>query len=230
MSDSSIYRTVKWVIYLPMMVFFAPFASAEIYQCTIKNQRIYSDQPCEENKTITLKNIPTKTVPLKPVDKQITWNYYSVLGKDYASLIQSLAANGPKGFHGLANWNVTYGYSTALSDGVCRFETVDVYLRGEILMPKWLDQSRASADLQYRWQNYYSALKQHEEGHIQNGMELALLVREKILGLGSFECSQAATLAQRKFDQIYSFHKDRDKKYDERTQHGATQGAKFFAP
>jgi predicted secreted Zn-dependent protease len=230
MADSSIYRKIKWAICLQTVVFFAPFASAKIYQCTIKNQRIYSDQPCEENKTSTLKSIATKTVPPSPVNKQITWNYYPVLGKDYPSLIQSLAANGPKGFHGLANWNVTYGYSTRVNDGVCRFDTINVYLRGEVLMPRWLDQSRASADLQYRWQNYYSALKQHEEGHIQNGMELALLVREKILGLGTFQCSQAATIAQKEFDRIYGFHKERDKKYDERTEHGATQGAKFFAP
>jgi predicted secreted Zn-dependent protease len=230
MADSSIYRKIKWAICLHMMVLFAPFASAEIYQCTIQNQRIYSDQPCDKNKTNTLTSIAIKAVPRSSIDKQIAWNYYAVQGKDYASLLRSLAANGPKGFHGLAKWNVTYKYTTKAQDAVCRFDTVDVIVRGEVLMPKWVDEAQAPPDLQYRWQNYYSALKRHEEGHVQNGTELALLVREKFLGLGTFACSQAPSIAQKEFDQIYSFHKERDKKYDERTEHGATQGAKFFAP
>lgn len=94
-------------------------------------------------------------------------------------------------------------------------------------MPTWRDEAGAPTELRQRWGKYYTALKAHEEGHIQHGRELALRLREQFLGLGDFECNEVAALAQREFDRTFNNLKTRDQEYDQRTQHGATQGALF---
>ena len=174
---------------------------------------------------MTLKNTPSKSGGL---DTKIIWNRYPVTGRDYASLVRSLSANGPKGFHGLANWDISYQYTTVPSGSMCRFDSVRLSVKGEILMPEWTDEDAASPTLRQRWQEYYAALQQHEEGHVQLGNELAVLVQEKFLGYGDMACGQAKAIAQSEFDRLYNNTKNRDKEYDQRTQHGATQGARFL--
>jgi predicted secreted Zn-dependent protease len=174
---------------------------------------------------MTLKNMPSKSGGL---DTKIIWNRYPVTGRDYASLVRSLSANGPKGFHGLANWDISYQYTTVPSGTMCRFDSVRLTVKGEILMPKWTDEAAAPPSLRQRWQDYYAALQQHEEGHVQHGNELAALVQEKFLGYGDMACGQAKAIAQSEFDRLYNNLKNRDKEYDQRTQHGATQGARFL--
>ncbi len=162
-----------------------------------------------------------------PIDSQIIRNNYPVHGQDYASLVQSLRASGPEGFHGSASWNVTYQYTTKRVGNACRFETIRLIVKAEILMPLWADADTAPAGLRERWQAYHAALQQHEEGHVQHGQELASLVHEKFLSYGELACNQTQEIAQNAFDKLYENLKNRDQEYDLRTQHGASQGARF---
>lgn len=113
-----------------------------------------------------------------------------------------------------------------VKDG-CQIATVHLTVTGEILMPRGEDKGTASSDLQQRWARYYDALKLHEEGHIQNGKELAFLVRERVLGLGTLPCERLLEVAEGEYQRIYSNLKSRDREYDVRTNHGATQGARL---
>lgn len=202
-------------------------ALAQVFQCSDNGRKIFTDVPCAQglpSTLMTLKNMPSKSGGL---DTKIIWNRYPVTGRDYASLVRSLSANGPKGFHGVANWDISYQYTTVPSGSMCRFDSVRLSVKGEILMPKWTDEAAAPPPLRQRWQDYYAALQQHEEGHVQHGNELAALVQEKFLGYGDMACGQAKAIAQSEFDRLYNNLKNRDKEYDQRTQHGATQGARF---
>jgi predicted secreted Zn-dependent protease len=203
-------------------------ALAQVFQCTENGRKIFTDVPCAQglpSTPMTLKNTPSQSGGL---DTKIIWNRYPVTGRDYASLVRSLSANGPKGFHGLANWDISYQYTTVPSGSMCRFDSVRLTVKGEILMPKWTDEAAAPPSLRQRWADYYAALQQHEEGHVQHGKELAALVQEKFLGYGDMACGQAKAIAQSEFDRLYNNLKNRDKEYDQRTQHGATQGARFL--
>ena len=59
--------------------------------------------------------------------------------------------------------------------------------------------------------------------------ELALLVKERLLGIGSVPCDEVQALAQAEFERLYRHLKTRDRQYDARTGDGATQGA-WFTP
>lgn len=206
----------------------APFAAtAQVYKCVDNGRTIFTEIPCAQgvpSTPMTLKNASPKSGGL---DTKIIWNRYPVSGQDYASLVRSLSANGPKGFHGLSSWDISYQYTTVPAGNMCRFDTIRLTVKGEILMPKWTDEAAAPPSLRQRWQDYYAALQQHEEGHVQHGNELAALIQEKFLGYGDMACGQAKAIAQSEFDRLYNNLKNRDKEYDQRTQHGATQGARF---
>ncbi|MGA8515781.1 MAG: DUF922 domain-containing protein [Burkholderiaceae bacterium] len=205
----------------------AQAAHAQVHKCTEAGRTVYTDTPCTSGVEPHFSGIKSVAKSSSALETQIIWNRYPVKGNSYDSLIKSLAVNGPKGFHGLAGWNISYHFSTKAEGKLCRFDNVRLKIVGEILLPKWTDEAAAPAALQQRWQGYYAALQQHEEGHVQHGNELAALVREKFLGVSDFPCAQAAVVAQAEFDKVYANLKNRDKEYDQRTQHGATQGAVF---
>jgi predicted secreted Zn-dependent protease len=141
--------------------------------------------------------------------------------------MSSIRANGPRGFHGLASWDISYEYTTKQHRDACQVATARTKVSGEILMPQWDDEPTAPRELQRRWSNYYSVLKRHEDGHIQHGKELALLVNERLMGLGVVPCDQLQALTEGEFQRLYGNLKARDEEYDARTNHGVTQGLVF---
>jgi hypothetical protein len=48
-------------------------------------------------------------------------------------------------------------------------------------MPLWADTPEAPLDPKCRWGNHNAALQRHEDGQIQHGRELALLVKERLM-------------------------------------------------
>lgn len=200
---------------------------AQVYRCEQGGKLAFSDQPCKPGAKGTQKDYAAPAVASGTMDVQIAVNHYSVQGGDYAALSQSLKANGPKGFHGLASWKIRYDYTTKRQRDGCQVNTLDVKVNGEILMPRWTDESSGPPDLQRRWSTYYAALKRHEDGHIQHGRELALIVKERLMGLGVVPCDQLKALIEREYQRLYGNLKTRDQDYDARTNHGATQGAQF---
>jgi predicted secreted Zn-dependent protease len=200
---------------------------AQVHKCMAGGQTVYTDTPCALGAPASNFNLKPMSSNQAAIDSKIIWNRYPVKGQDYASLVKSLSTSGPKGFHGLASWNIAYKYTTRTQGNVCRFDSISLSVQGEILMPKWTDEDTAPPALRQRWADYYAALQQHEEGHVQHGNELASLVQEKFLAYGDFACGQAKSIAQSEFDKLYNNLKNRDKEYDQRTQHGATQGARF---
>jgi predicted secreted Zn-dependent protease len=222
-------RKLDAIIVWFLLLAVASGAQAQTYRCERDGKITFSDRPCEAGAKATQKFYATSVVS-GVLDLQIAVTYYAVQGHDYGSLARSLRANGPKGFHGLARWNVTYKYTTKRQRDACQIATVRIKVSGEILMPRWADEPSAPQDLQRRWSDYYAALKRHEDGHIQHGRELALLVKERLMGLGAVPCDDMQTLAQAEFQRVYGNLKARDQEYDARTNHGTTQGAVFSRP
>lgn len=201
-------------------------ALGQIHRCERNGSVSYSDRPCEAGAKATQQSYAV-AAPSGALDLAVTQVHYDVTGHDYPTLIRSLRANGPRGFHGLARWKIDYHYTTTQQRQLCSISSVRLRVSGEILMPRWVDSASAPADLQRRWSEYYSALQQHEEGHVQHGRELAILVRERLMGLGAVPCDTLQKLAQSEYDRLYGNLKTRDQEYDARTNHGATQGALF---
>lgn len=214
---------------LTAMVVTAQPAMAQVHRCERAGKITFSDQPCEAEAKASQKAYATASAS-GSLDLKVVVTHYDVTGRTFDALTRSLRANGPQGFHGMASWRIGYQYRTIRQADTCRIDTVITTVSGEILMPRWIDEATAAPALQRRWTEHYAALKRHEDGHIQHGRELALLVKERLMGLGSVACDTLKGLADGEFQRLHQNLKTRDRQYDARTGHGATQGAFFEFP
>jgi predicted secreted Zn-dependent protease len=197
-------------------------APAQVFRCEQHGKTVFSDLPCEAGAKASKKEYATVHGNAQ-VDFNVQLTHYDVRGQDKMSVFRSLDANGPKGFHGLASWKIDYKYSAGEDKGDCYVREIRTQVSGAILMPRWIDESSASPDLRVWWQTLYSRLMRHEEGHVQHGRELAQLINERLLGLGTQPCGQLPGLARQEFDRLVTNLKGRDKEYDARTNHGRIQ-------
>jgi predicted secreted Zn-dependent protease len=194
-------------------------AQAQVMRCESGGAVTYSDRPCPngERQTQQAAAHPSSGGSL---DMQIEVKHYPVYGRSWFQLRESMEENGPNGYHGLAGWNVGLELRMRPDRGLCRIDHVKVTVTGAILMPRWVDEADAPVAMQQQWRFAYDTLKRHEDGHIQHGRELGLLVRERLMGLGAMPCDRLEPAARSEFDRLHENLKTRDQEYDRRTQHG----------
>lgn len=204
----------------------AGVADAQIHRCARDGKVAFSDQPCAPGDQATRLNYNAGSTA-GAVALRLVTKHYDVRGTRRDALLRSLQTNGPMGYHGLAQWQIGYLFTTAVVSNGCRIDNVVVTIDGEILMPRWTDRNDAPAELQRKWTDYYGALMRHEEGHIGHGKEFAALLKQRLMGLGVVSCERIKELAQTEFQRLHQNLSSRDKEYDARTKHGVEQGVEL---
>jgi predicted secreted Zn-dependent protease len=162
----------------------------------------------------------------------ITTNYYVVTGSTLPDIQASLARARPdktqSAQDGLTVWQVDWHFSTLNSASGCRVSTFNTAAKITITLPRWVGSTNASQELKTEWQRYLRALAEHEYGHAQNGLAAAKEIQERLRQPG--EDSTCEALRQRLHllcQTIVNKRKAADQAYDQRTNHGATEGARF---
>ncbi|MGY8903921.1 MAG: DUF922 domain-containing protein [Burkholderiales bacterium] len=197
-------------------------AFAQIYKCALGASTVFSDQPCPD----ALSNPLKRTAPSGPkgqIDFQVGLRTYPVNGPNLAAAYLSMRANGPGGFAGFARWTVDYQYESKSTASGCAISSLKVNIKSDILMPNWIEEKSASTADQTAWRAMYTNLKRHEDGHVQHGREFGLLLKERLLGLGTQDCAQLQSLAQTEYQRLADNLRKRDEEYDRRTDHGLRQ-------
>lgn len=162
----------------------------------------------------------------------VTWttNYYEVTGTTLREIHQSLRQNRPWKntwqTDGYTRWHVQWNFATSASGGKCRLTSFNTRTTITITLPRWVTATNASDPVRAEWQRYITALGQHEAGHGQFALAAANEIQKRARETGeNADCSalkqQINSLAQG----IVTQYRAKEKEYDERTQHGATQGA-----
>jgi predicted secreted Zn-dependent protease len=90
-------------------------------------------------------------------------------------------------------------------------------------MPKWVDYSKGSKELQDEWQRFEKSTKIHEEGHQRIAEEYARAVERRILAEGPMITGKLDT----DLNDILADCSRKQIEYDNATDHGKTQGAFF---
>ena len=194
---------------------------AQVYKCRQGNAMVFTDRPCAEASS-PLKGT-AEAGPQGAIDFQVNTRHYSVSGPNLMSVYRAIQGSNPGGFAGWARWKVGYEYDSAEARGGCSLKRVTVRVAGEILMPQWVEEGAASAAEQHAWRTSYTGLKRHEDGHIQHGREFALLLKERLLGMGTVPCAELESRARQEYQLLYGNLENRDKEYDRRTNHGLRQ-------
>jgi len=123
---------------------------------------------------------------------------------------------------------VRYEYGYEMRGGRCAVTQVRTTMTGDVLMPRWSNRQGASPDLVARWDRYEAALRAHEEGHLDNGREFADALVTDLRGVPpAADCGALDRDVHARFERLLRQYKQKDVDYDQRTQHGRTQGAVF---
>ena len=161
---------------------------------------------------------------------QWTTNYYAVTGASLAEIRESLSRSRPwkdkSRLDGLTEWHIGWRYEVTTSDAGCRCTSFATTTRIAITLPRWTRPTNAMPETGTNWDRYITALRQHELGHAQMGLAAAAEQQKRINTIGAdADCDALKKRIDALAQQIVEDYTRRDWEYDERTEHGAKQGA-----
>jgi predicted secreted Zn-dependent protease len=161
-----------------------------------------------------------------------TTNFYTVTGSTPREIRQSLNQHRPwkrsQEIDAHTTWSVTWKYTVISGGGGCRPETVTTEVSIVTSLPRYVPPTNAPVELRTRWARYFGALARHEAEHAAIGRAAALDVQGALSGFGerpncdllreALNARGAALLEQRRRE---------EREMDQRTRHGANDGARF---
>jgi predicted secreted Zn-dependent protease len=157
---------------------------------------------------------------------------YAITGRTAAELRVQMDRLGPRAEDGTIydantrselSWRYTFQASL---DG-CRISTADIGLSVVYVMPKWADYNGGPREVRDSWDRYYGRLTIHEQGHRDVGMQVAADLERDLLDMRRRYCDELGRDAEEMARGSLKTLKDRNRAYDDRTRHGADEGAVF---
>lgn len=160
--------------------------------------------------------------------------YYDVKGWDAAFIHNEMDAKGPndrnsgKRVWAHTRWRVNWKFSYDEQSISCRITKIDTDVRLSFVVPKWVERNKAPESVQKKWDAFYAALQKHEFNHAQHGIKAAQEIEALVGSLGKKRlCSQAKDEASEKARVIIDKYGQMDVEYDDKTDHGKTEGVTF---
>jgi predicted secreted Zn-dependent protease len=160
--------------------------------------------------------------------------YYRITGQTAAELRAQMNRRGPldyfsgKRYDAFANWTFSWWYHDRVRTGNCRITSAKVLVELKYTYPRWLRPRNASPTLIGSWNRYLRALHIHEQGHGTITIGIGRKLHASIRALSPRRSCQKLEAAA---DLLGANAIERANKveatYDARTNHGASQGARF---
>jgi predicted secreted Zn-dependent protease len=161
------------------------------------------------------------------------YEYYDVRGGDEKTLRCEMTKNGCKWSDGkkydsVTTWRVKWRYDYERGPQTCSAEsfqaTIDIIFR----YPKWVRDDTAPQSLVDKWDSYMKNLIMHENGHRDMAVEAAEKLSSSVASMPpASSCTELDRRVQALYkEQMLKLSAD-ERKYDEATNHGLTQGAVF---
>jgi predicted secreted Zn-dependent protease len=178
--------------------------------------------------------IPEAAIELRDgVKLEVERNPYTVRGSTVAAVREDMTAKSwvekPGAYDATVKWNLHWTWRHDSSGpGGCILVSPIVTLNLAYWFPSWEPPEAPSAELKERWATYIDALQRHELGHRNVAVSAAnAILRAFEHGFSGPTCKEAEAEAAACTRGILSAHGDLDRRYDDVTRHGATQGALF---
>lgn len=160
--------------------------------------------------------------------------YYDVAGETAAEIWHEMKTYGPVGkdgirYNGNTRWSVRWRYPYARSAEGCATGPVAVRLSVVYSLPRWERPRGASAELESQWNRFIEALDEHEQGHAEFGRQAAREIEQALEAIPAQpSCDALSRIANATGAEILEQTRPQERAYDQRTNHGATQGTAFF--
>lgn len=152
-------------------------------------------------------------------------NYYPIIANTAKELDAQLSQKNRNGFHADTQWRIQPRYRFKKMANGCEVAESNINLTVTYTMPEWQNKKDASAELQEKWNRWYANLLSHEENHGFNGRQAYNDIKQGIYLMESTPtCSQLTQAINAMIDSTLFKYSQEDTFYDQRTQHGATEG------
>jgi predicted secreted Zn-dependent protease len=157
-------------------------------------------------------------------------NYYSVTGTTLVDIRQSINRSRPwKGkpeADAVTDWRVEWRFTVAPTRNGCRCSSFSTTTAITVTMPRWTVPLDVAPEIKKRWERYLQALGQHEAGHAQLARAAAVDLHRRLNSLGEqSDCDGLRNQINEAGQAVIEEYRKRERDYDEKTRHGATQGA-----
>jgi len=161
---------------------------------------------------------------------QWTTNYYPVTGASVREIRRSINEARPwkdrQSTDAMTKWQVNWHFTLSPSAGGCYCNTFSTTTTIAVTLPKWIVPTNAPESVKGIWARYFTALGKHEGGHGQIALSAAAELQKRSRTIGTLpDCETLKAKINGIGEQVVQDFQRRDKEYDERTRHGATEGA-----
>lgn len=161
-----------------------------------------------------------------------TTNYYRVTGLSAREIRQSIDQARPwrprNEFDAMTSWTVTWSFSVTPSGEGCQVGAVRTVATIATTMPMLVPATNRPVELWQRWARYYAALARHEAEHASIAKAAAAEIQARLsAGGGGGDCATVRRELQAVAESILDRHRREDQAMDQRTRHGAGDGARF---
>lgn len=199
-----------------MLTLAATLCQAEIHKCS---GGVFTDKPCADGGGTTIAS--KSEMKVGKINFETNLKTYPVHGATFEQVIAAMHKVGP--FSAWARWAVAFNFRPKPAANGCTIDNLNISIAGDILMPDWAELRSAQGQDYNAWNRMYAILKTHEDGHVQHGQEFAVLLREKLMGIGPQPCDRLQATADQTKAALTENLKRRDEAYDYRTEHGLRQ-------
>lgn len=182
---------------------------------------------------------PTLNVPASPamgVRLRQDVTQYEVTGNSVPELRASIHTRARlqpdrTGFAGYTKWNLSWRYArSAMGPRGCTPDGVQVDLELAVRYPAWADSASADVSLRNEWRRYLAALKAHEGNHAAITVRGANRLARELRTMVAPSCGMLQLEGQKRAADILSAIREDNRRYDETTRNGATEGASLVTP
>lgn len=158
----------------------------------------------------------------------IEFNHYYISPMKVNEVVAELFSNTPikmgsEKYLAETNWQIKYKYNSQYNVKLCKVDTVSVDLDVEYIMPQV--SNSVPAKIKHKFKRFYKKLLTHEQTHKNNGLKAAKEIERKIRAKSQEKnCDILNSKIKKMADSIISKYARLDRLYDERTQHGRSEG------
>lgn len=159
--------------------------------------------------------------------------YYNVSGETAEDIWTDILKKSPVRQNGkqhvaYTKWHVNWRYWWIDKVESCEISGVSVSLDITYTLPRLAQNSSMTDALSNRWQNYYSALFKHEQGHKDFGVKAAEQIEKELVAMAARpDCTQLERDANATATRILDKYRQIEIRYDQSTNHGLSMGAVF---
>ncbi len=158
----------------------------------------------------------------------IETEYYTVRGSTPDNIRTDMNQKRQDDYDAYTKWHVEWYFETAREDDFCELDQIDVTLDVKFILPQWQPSRHVSDEVETLWDDYYTALVEHEDQHKDIAVEMAEEIENALYELeGESSCKRLKKVANATANDILDEYKEAQKQFDVDTDHGMNEGAVF---